>query len=213
MLSPLPRHSDGRSCLAHPLRRISLPRKGRRVGLCIDLFEAYSAFTHVTACTLVLPPEFVARYIEGFSHFVTSMTAPITSGWSISPGGAFTHWKAPPLHGAHPLRSVAEARSRRSRGRNLYRLNAQFTGALFSVRWNCLLCDLHCTDRHLSHRMRCSMPLWQQIRRPPQSVGISPSKRDIQTLSYDSRDLFFYYLGVKIWILRFIKEPVAFHLP
>jgi hypothetical protein len=50
----------------------------------------------------VLPPEFVARYIEGFSHFVTSMTAPITSGWSISPGGAFTHWKAPPLHGAHP---------------------------------------------------------------------------------------------------------------
>ncbi len=124
MLSPLPRHSDGRSCLAHPLRRISLPRKGRRVGLCIDLFEAYSAFTHVTACTLVLPPEFVARYIEGFSHFVTSMTAPMTSGWSISPGGAFTHWKAPPLHGAHPLRSVAEARSRRSRERNLYRLNA-----------------------------------------------------------------------------------------
>ncbi len=106
MLSPLPRHSDGRSCLAHPLRRISLPRKGRRVGLCIDLFEAYSAFTHVTACTLVLPPEFVARYIEGFSHFVTSMTAPITSGWSISPGGAFTHWKAPPLHGAHPLQSL-----------------------------------------------------------------------------------------------------------
>jgi len=25
----------------------------------------------------------VTRYIEGFSHFVTSMTAPTTSGWSI----------------------------------------------------------------------------------------------------------------------------------
>ncbi|SBT03362.1 hypothetical protein PROAA_1040004 [Candidatus Propionivibrio aalborgensis] len=28
------------------------------------------------------------------------MTAPVASGWSISPGGVFTHWKAPPLHGA-----------------------------------------------------------------------------------------------------------------
>ena len=114
MLSPLPRHSDGRSCFAHPFRRISLPRKGHRVGLCIGLFEASSAFTRVTACTLVLPPEFVARYIEGFSHFVTSMTAPITSGWSISPGGPFTHWKAPSLHGAHPFRPVSFPQSRRS---------------------------------------------------------------------------------------------------
>jgi len=39
--------------------------------------------------------------IEGFSHFVTSMTAPIASGWSNSPGGIFTHWKAPPFT-AHP---------------------------------------------------------------------------------------------------------------
>ena len=28
------------------------------------------------------------------------MTAPVASGWSDWPGGAFTHWKAPPLHGA-----------------------------------------------------------------------------------------------------------------
>ena len=34
---------------------------------------------------------------EGFSHFVTSMTAPVASGWSISPGGAFTHWKSAAL--------------------------------------------------------------------------------------------------------------------
>jgi len=33
------------------------------------------------------------------------MTAPVASGWSISPGGAYTHKKAPPLHGAHPKRS------------------------------------------------------------------------------------------------------------
>ena len=99
MLSPLPRHSDGRSCFAHPFRRINLPRKGRRVGLCIVLFEAYSAFTRVTACTLVLPPNFVARYIEGFSHFVTSVTAPITYRLEHFAGWAF-----------HPLENAAFAR-------------------------------------------------------------------------------------------------------
>src|SRR3954468_10204126 len=42
---------------------------------------------------------------RGFSHFVTSMTAPVGSGWSGLPGGTYTHWKAPPFHGAHPKRS------------------------------------------------------------------------------------------------------------
>src|SRR5271167_3778280 len=36
----------------------------------------------------------------GFRHFVTSMPAPVASGWSESPGGPRTHWKAPPFHGA-----------------------------------------------------------------------------------------------------------------
>jgi hypothetical protein len=78
--------------LLDPFRRISLPRKGRRVGLCIFLFEACSAFTRVTACTLALSPYFVARFTEGFSGFVTSTAAPVASGWSTSPGGPFTHW-------------------------------------------------------------------------------------------------------------------------
>ena len=43
---------------------------------------------------------------EGFRHFVASMPAPVASGWSESPGGACTHWKAPPCHGAHPLRTL-----------------------------------------------------------------------------------------------------------
>jgi hypothetical protein len=29
----------------------------------------------------------VACYTEGFSHFATSMTAPVASGWSVSPVG------------------------------------------------------------------------------------------------------------------------------
>ena len=44
-------------------------------------FEDCSAFTRVAACTLALSP-IRDTLIEGFSHFVTSMTAPIASGWS-----------------------------------------------------------------------------------------------------------------------------------
>ncbi|HEY8748743.1 MAG TPA: hypothetical protein VIM11_12260, partial [Tepidisphaeraceae bacterium] len=52
-----------------------------RVGLRIVLFEACSTFTRVAACTLALSP-IRDTLIEGFSHFVASMTAPIASGWS-----------------------------------------------------------------------------------------------------------------------------------
>ena len=88
MLSPLPRHSDWAYDFALPPSRISLPRNGVRVGLRIVLFEACSVFTRVTACTLAGPPE-VVRYIEGFSYLVTSITAPIASGWSEIAGWDF----------------------------------------------------------------------------------------------------------------------------
>src|SRR6476659_2214237 len=62
MLPPLPRCSSWvYSSLISP-SRVSLPRKGHRVGLHIDLFEACSAFTHVAACTLARSPYFVTRY-------------------------------------------------------------------------------------------------------------------------------------------------------
>ena len=44
----------------------------------------------------------VTCYTEGFSHFVTSMTAPVASGWSVSPGGTRTQ-----AHDA--IKRVAEA--------------------------------------------------------------------------------------------------------
>jgi len=47
----------------------------------------------------------VTRYTEGFSHFVTSMTAPVASGWSDGRVGLAPTGKAPPYHGAHPERS------------------------------------------------------------------------------------------------------------
>ena len=83
MLPPLPRCSDwAYSSLISP-SRISLPRKGCRVGLHIVLFEVCFARRSLT-----LRPahsrghQFVARYTEGFSHFVTYVTAPVASGWS-----------------------------------------------------------------------------------------------------------------------------------
>ena len=101
MLPPLPRCSGwAYSSLISP-GRISLPRKGCRVGLHIVLFEACSAFTRVAACTLARSP-IRDPLPEGFRHFVASMPAPVASGWSELPGGACTHWKAPPCHGAHP---------------------------------------------------------------------------------------------------------------
>ena len=107
MLSPLPRHRDWRHCFAHSPSPISLPRNGGQVGLCIGIFEACSAFTRVTACTLAGSSE-MTRYIRGSSHFVTSMTAPIASGWSEIAG-----WVSHPL-GKRRL-CTAHARTCRSR--------------------------------------------------------------------------------------------------
>src|SRR5208283_3381039 len=65
-----------------------------------------STFSRLARRSLGLRPAhsrrhlYVTSYTEGFSHFVTSMTTPVASGWSVSPGGACTHWKAPPSHGA-----------------------------------------------------------------------------------------------------------------
>src|SRR6202165_4205347 len=76
-----PGAAAGRTLRSASPSRISLPRKGCRVGLRIVLFEACWAFTRVAACTLALSP-IRDTLIEGFSHFVTSTAAPVASGWS-----------------------------------------------------------------------------------------------------------------------------------
>src|SRR6478672_12531176 len=77
-----PGAAAGRTLRSASPSRISLPRKGCRVGLRIVLFEACSAFTRVTACTLALSP-IRDTLSEGFSYFVTSITAPVASGGSV----------------------------------------------------------------------------------------------------------------------------------
>ena len=54
-------------------------------------FEACSAFTRLTACSLAESPK-ATLYAEGFGGFVASSTAPIAAGWSDQlPGGKRTH--------------------------------------------------------------------------------------------------------------------------
>src|SRR6202030_1294366 len=62
MVPPLPRCGGWASSSLISPSRVSLPRKGHRVGLHIVLFEACSAFTRVAACTLARSPYFVTRY-------------------------------------------------------------------------------------------------------------------------------------------------------
>jgi len=78
---------------AHFPSRASLPRYGSRVGPRIDLFEACSAFTRVTACTLALSPIRdthnrrlqLLRYLHSCSGCFRL---------EHLPGGVFTHWES-----------------------------------------------------------------------------------------------------------------------
>src|SRR3954454_1998785 len=99
MLPPLPRCSGwAQSSLVSP-NRVSLPRFHVRIGLHIVLFEACSAFTRVTACTLARSP----YVVTAIRRLQTPRLLHVCSGrfrLERSPGGACTHWKAPPCHGA-----------------------------------------------------------------------------------------------------------------
>src|SRR4051812_31907836 len=107
MLSPLPRRSGWAYYFAHspqpyqPSPKGSSGRPAHRPfrGL-LGVHSRYGL--HTRAVTV-----YRDTLTRGFSHFVTSMTAPVASGWSGLPGGTYTHWKAPPFHGAHPSETLA----------------------------------------------------------------------------------------------------------
>ncbi len=78
---------------AHFPSPISLPRSRSRVGLRIVLFEACSAFTRVTACTLARSPirDSLHQRLQPFRYLHSC------SGCfrlERLPGGAFTHWES-----------------------------------------------------------------------------------------------------------------------
>jgi len=101
MLPPLPRCSSwAYSSLGSP-SHISLPRKGRRVGLHIVLFEACSAFTRVAACTLARPPIRgpLYRRLQPFRHLHDCsgcFRRERVAGWVSHP------LESAAFHGAHP---------------------------------------------------------------------------------------------------------------
>ena len=89
MPSPIPRQDRwARSLVLSHRHRPSLDSP--RVGSCITLFEACTAFTLVTACKLAKSP-IATLYTEGFSSFVASTTAPIATGWSEPVPGRDLH--------------------------------------------------------------------------------------------------------------------------
>ena len=70
--------------------RISLPRSELRVGLRIVLFEACSAFTRVTACTLAPSPYFVtvspkASTVSLPPQLLRLLPAGAVAGWGFHP--------------------------------------------------------------------------------------------------------------------------------
>ena len=96
-----PWRSDWASVSLIPSSRISLPRKGCRVGLRIVLFEACSAFTPVAACTLARPPIRgpLYRRLLPFRHLHDCsgcFRLERVAGWAFHP------LERAAFHGAHP---------------------------------------------------------------------------------------------------------------
>ena len=89
--------TGGTASLIHPV--VSAFPETAVGSACAGLFEACSAFTRVTACTLALPPirGTLTRRLQPFRYLHDC------SGCfrlERLPGGTCTHWKAPPYHGA-----------------------------------------------------------------------------------------------------------------
>jgi hypothetical protein len=75
---------------------------------------------------------------EGFSHFVTSITAPVASGWSDRRVGLAPTGKTPPYHGAHAKRTLAgnAVVSGRICAQSIHPISGRFeTGVL----WDCVI--------------------------------------------------------------------------
>jgi hypothetical protein len=106
MPSPLPRRSgwDPICSLTQSYQSSPIAESGRPAHRPFrGLLSVHSRYGLHTRTVTVFRDSFT----EGFNRFVTSTVAPVASGWSILPGGTFTHWKAPPFHGAPTKRPFA----------------------------------------------------------------------------------------------------------
>ncbi len=103
MPSPLPRRDREGHGRSNPSRCQPLPYEPW-LSSRINIFEAYSAFTHVTACLFAESPE-ATLCTRGFDGFVTSTAAPIATGRSDPVAGRDSH---PQDLSAFPRRTFEE---------------------------------------------------------------------------------------------------------
>src|ERR1700687_1550688 len=101
MLPPLPRCSSwASSSLIHPAVS-AFPERG--IGAACT-----SSFSRMARRSLTLRPAhsrghlFVTRYPKASDISSPPCLLRLLPAGATSPGGARTHWKAPPCHGAHP---------------------------------------------------------------------------------------------------------------
>ena len=127
------------------------------------------------------------------------MTAPVASGWSGWPGGACTHWKAPPCHGAHVkqigrdlnVRYVLEGSVQRSGNR--MRVNVQFVDAetgshLWAERFDKRVADLFDMQDEIVSRL---------ANRLGQELAAAEARRAGRSPNPDSMD--HYFLGLALF--------------
>jgi hypothetical protein len=69
-------------------------------------------WTKVAACTLALSPYFVTSISRRLQPFGYLHSCSGSFRLEHLPGGAFTHWKTPPFHGAHPKEPLLNGSSR-----------------------------------------------------------------------------------------------------
>jgi hypothetical protein len=103
MLSPLPRRSDwASSLLIHPVVSAFPDRVAGSA--CASSFSRFARRSLALRAAHSRCHLFVTRITRGFSHFVTSMTAPVASGWSgcragLAPAGKRRLFTAHTLNG------------------------------------------------------------------------------------------------------------------
>ena len=117
VLPPLPRCGAWASSSLISPSRISLPRKGHRVGPHIGIFEACSAFTRVAARTLAPSPkcDLLHRRLQPFRHLHDCsgcFRLERFAGWDLHP------LESAAFHGAHPLLPFPVALVRQERATN-----------------------------------------------------------------------------------------------
>ena len=96
-----PGRSDGTVSLVHSHRLRPSPNR-RRAGPCIVLFEACSAFTHVTACMLTESPTRPSTPKASAASLPPPLLRLLPGGANQFPGG-FNSRCGPPPFTAHPV--------------------------------------------------------------------------------------------------------------